>query len=202
MIARKIKERIANFEEGKPFSAKDFVDLGNRSTIDKTLSRMVEKQEIEKAIRGMYFKPSFIKERAVPIDLAEVVQNITKKTGEKLQVYGAEAVRQLSLSTQMPLIKIFYTSGKTRDVKVGNRVIRFIHTSNQRLLEPTGFSGLVVSALFYLGKKRMTKEKWRLLRERLNEEVVSELNSLNLPKWMKVGLGCFNLSKNEQKKHL
>lgn len=82
-MQERLKKESPILKRGKPFSAKDFVDLGNRSTIDKTLSRMVEKREIERATRGMYYKPRFIQERTVPIDLTEAVQNITQKTGER-----------------------------------------------------------------------------------------------------------------------
>lgn len=51
---QQIKKKINHFKQGEIFSSRDFLEFGNRSVIDKTLSRMVQKGEIERAARGLF----------------------------------------------------------------------------------------------------------------------------------------------------
>ena len=56
--AQTLKNKIQNIERGKLFSSRKFLELGsNRATIDKALSRMVEKGEIKKSIKRHLFSP-------------------------------------------------------------------------------------------------------------------------------------------------
>ncbi len=122
MIAQKIKNKIQLIEKGEVFSSRDFLSLGNRANIDKILSRLVQQGEIERAARGLFFRP--IKNRFVgnvPVQIERVIHIISQQNGETIQVHGAEAVRQLKLSTQMPTKTVFYTNGATRKIKVGNQ---------------------------------------------------------------------------------
>lgn len=116
---QQIKKKINHFKQGEIFSSRDFLEFGNRSVIDKTLSRMVQKGEIERAARGLFFRP--IKNRFVgnvPINIEAVIEVISQQNSETIQVHGAEAARQFKLSTQMPTKTIFYTNGATQKLRL------------------------------------------------------------------------------------
>lgn len=184
--AQQIKEKIVNFKQGEIFSSRDFLEFGNRSVIDKTLSRMVQKGEIERAARGLFFRP--IKNRFVgnvPINVETVIEVISQQNGETVQVHGAEAARQFKLSTQMPTKTIFYTNGATRKIKVGNKEVQMIHTSNQRKLQYAGTKiGLAISALWYLGRNLVTPSVISTLKSYLSTEEFTTLRNANLTNWM------------------
>ena len=185
-ITQQIKEKIHHLEQGVVFSSRDFLELGNRAVIDKALSRMVQKGKIERAARGLFFRP--IKNRFVgniPIDVETVIGVIAQQNGETIQVHGAEAARQFKLSTQMPTKTVFYTNGATRKIKVGNKEVQMIHTSNQRKLQYAGTKiGLAISALWYLGRDLVTPSVITTLKSYLSNEEFATLKNANLANWM------------------
>ena len=40
-ISKQVKEKVLSFDRGSLFASRDFLNIGNRDVIDKTLSRMV-----------------------------------------------------------------------------------------------------------------------------------------------------------------
>ena len=186
--AQTLKNKIQNIERGKLFSSRKFLELGsNRATIDKALSRMVEKGEIKRASRGIFFRPKknkFIGN--VPAKVESVRDVIARQNKEIIQVHGAEAARQFQLSTQMPIGRVFYTNGATRKIKVSNTVVQMIHTSNQRKLQYAGTKvGTAISALWYLGKELVTPSVIIKLRSNLTIEEFQKLKNAKLTVWMK-----------------
>src|SRR3990167_5410551 len=65
---------------------------------------------------------------------------------------GKPFVRSLGLSTQMQVVPVYYTSGRTREIKAGNAVVRLNHVSSDRLQHAGNKVGLALTALYYLGK--------------------------------------------------
>lgn len=185
-VAQRIKHKIQHIEKGVVFSSRDFLELGNRATVDKALSRMVQKGEIERAARGLFFRP--VKNRFVgnvPVKVESVLEIISQQNGETIQVHGAEAARQFKLSTQVPTKAVFYTNGASRKIKVGNKEVHMIHTSNQRKLQYAGTKiGLAISALWYLGRKLVTPSVIIALKTSLTDEEFATLKNANLAGWM------------------
>lgn len=185
-VIQQIRNRIQNIDKGDLFSSRDFNEFGNRNVIDKALSRMVQKGEIERAARGLFFRP--IKNRFVgnvPINIEIVLKEISKQNGEIFQIHGAEAARQFKISTQVPVKKIFYTNGASRKIKIGNNEIQMLHTSNQRKLQYAGTSvGAAISVLWYLGQKLVTPSIIKTLKYSLTDEEFTQLKNANLTNWM------------------
>lgn len=190
MISEKIKAKIENIEKGEIFSAIHFLELAERPTINKILSKMSEKEEIKRVSRGLYYVPIESRFGKVPADTINVINAIIQKTGEKIQIHGAEAARRLRLSTQMPLSRVFYTSGRSRELIVEGARIKFIHTDNKRKLQfPLEKTGLIISALHYFGKQGMNKKRFKELKEQISEAEWEKLKRADLANWMKSGLG-------------
>jgi len=118
-------------------------------------------------------------------DVSRVIQVIAKSQGETIQVHGAEAARRFKLSTQMPTTPVFYTSGPTREIRIGDLKVKLMHTSSQRKLQHAGKKpGLALSALWYLGKENVNSEVVRRIKEGLSEEEFETLRSSRMPAWM------------------
>ena len=66
----------------------------------------------------------------------EIIKAISERTGEIIVMHGAEAVRRLNLSTQVPMQPIYYTTGISRRMRVGNIEITFKHISPSKLVNP------------------------------------------------------------------
>ncbi len=185
-VAEKVKSLALEFEKGEPFTNGSFLSLGSRSAVDKALSRMVKEGAIQRVSRGVYFRPK--KNRFVGVALPEpsqVVRVIAQDHGETIQVHGAEAARRFRLSTQMPTIPTFYTSGPSRELYIGKLKVRLMHTTRSRRLQHAGNKvGLALSALWYLGKDNVSEEAVRRVREGLSEEEFVALRESRMPAWM------------------
>src|SRR6476659_1542206 len=96
-----VRNHINRIPRGKPFSMKSIGIEASYANIRQVLSRLVKSGEVMRATRGIYVRPKNIPYlgKALP-NSEEIIQSITKKTGEVISVYGAEAVHRLRLSTQ------------------------------------------------------------------------------------------------------
>ena len=128
-VAENIKTKVLRMQKGEPFTTNRFLNLGPRPAVDKAISRLVEEGVMERVARGVFVRPK--KNRfvgKVMPDVSRVVEAIAKGNGETIQVHGAEAARRFRISTQMPTKPIYYTSGPSREVQVGNLKVKLMHT--------------------------------------------------------------------------
>ncbi|MBD2784130.1 hypothetical protein ID858_04405 [Xenorhabdus sp. DI] len=190
--SQSIRQCIHSYAPGKLFTSESFLSLGSRAAVDKALSRLVEKKEIERVAGGIFIRPKvnrFVGK--VHPDITEVVEMITRQNGETIQIHGAEAARRFKLSTQMPTSLVYYTSGSSRQITVGNRKVKLIHTSSQRKLQYAGTKiGMAISALWYLGKETVTSATVEQIRSLMSEEEFGLLKTCKLPAWMSSVIQC------------
>lgn len=154
-VSESLSNRIKHMPKGKPFTRALFAQAGTRASVDKALSRMVLRGLLVRVARGVYMRPKLSeytgrKVRANPI---QVMEAIARARGETIQVHGAEAVRRFGLSTQMQVVPTYYTSGSSREIRIGNAVVRLQYSSNQRLQHAGTPVGMALTALMYLGRK-------------------------------------------------
>lgn len=182
-----IRNRINEIGAGEPFTSTAFVTLGSRPAIDQTLSRLVGKGELVRLARGVFVQPKksrYVGE--VMPEPAKVAQAIASAQGETIQVHGAEAARLLGLTTQMPLQAVFYTTGRNREIKLGNLKLTLKHAAKRKLALSGRPSGLALSALWYLGKEQVSTNTIKTIREKLAPEAFAELKAEtpSMPAWM------------------
>lgn len=183
--AETIRKRILRVRKGEPFTNRRFLRLGSRAAVDKTLSRLVEEGVVQRIARGVFVRPKenrFI--GTVMPDVAKVVEVIAKDHGETIQVHGAEAARRFKLSTQVPTMPVFYTSGPSRELKVGNLKVKLKHVSHRKLHLAGKRPGLALSALWYLGKNSIDANVVNAIREGLTVEEFEALKHTDMPAWM------------------
>jgi hypothetical protein len=184
-IAELIRNRIEQIPLGEPFAPTMFLELGSRAIVDQTLSRLIKAGQIVRVTRGVFVRPK--KSRYVgnvmpePFKLAE-----TFAKGETVQVHGAEAARQLELTTQMPTQPVFYTSGRSKRLRVGKIEIRLLHASSRKLALAGRPAGLALSALWYLGKHEVTENIIDKIHKKLPPAEFEALRSAVplMPAWM------------------
>lgn len=185
-----ISDRIKYMQKGKPFSRTVLAELGSRASIDKALSRLVQSGRLERVVRGVYMRPMFNQYvgNNVRPSPTTVMRVIAKSNGETIQIHGSEAVRRLGLSTQMQMRPTFYTSGSTRELKVGNAVVRLQHVSRDRLQHAGTNVGLALSALYYIGREGLSAQMvWKITNSLSGEELI-KLKACRMPGWMRSAL--------------
>lgn len=186
-VVQQIVARVEKIPLGTPFTPREFISLGNRTNVGKILERLTTAGKIKRVRRGIYVCPQFNRYVGeVPPSTHAVLKTITATTGEVLQVQGAEAAKQLGLSTQTPVRESFLTSGRSRKVLINNQEIKLKHVSPKKLILAGTQAGIVITALWYLGKEDVTIKVLERIRNRIDvEEFQAVLNHKQLmPAWM------------------
>ena len=199
-VTKFIAKRIKRMPKGRPFVQTVFEQAGSRSAVNKVLSRMVLRGTLERVARGVYMRPKYSqytgkRVRANPISVLEAV---ARAKSETIQIHGSEAVRRLGLSVQMQVLPTFYTSGSTREIRIGNAVVRLRHAPRQRLQQAGTRIGTALSAFLYLGKKGVNEQVVTKISNSLSDEELNKLMKCKMPKWMRSALA--NYTGNARKK--
>jgi hypothetical protein len=162
--------RIERLGEGKAFSAKDFLDVASRGTIDMALASLTRSGTIRRVRRGLYDMPKVnpaLGGKLSP-DIDEAAQAIARKQRWKIVPEGAWAANLLGLSTQVPSKIIYLTDGPNNEVPIGRRSIYFRHARPKAMAGLEGKFALVVQALRHLGKDAVGSREIAMLRARLS----------------------------------
>jgi hypothetical protein len=161
-----IVARIERLGEGKAFSAKDFLDIASRGTIDMALGSLARSGTIRRVRRGLYDMPKVnpaLGGKLSP-DIDEAARAIARRQRWKIVPEGAWAANLLGLSTQVPAKIIYLTDGPNYEVTIGRRSIHFKHARPKAMAGLDGKFALVVQALRYLGKEGMGSRQIETLR--------------------------------------
>lgn len=162
--------RIERLGEGKAFSAKDFLDIASRGTIDMALGSLARSGTIRRIRRGLYDMPRVNPRLGGKLspDIDEAAQAIARRQRWKIVPEGAWAANLLGLSTQVPAKIIYLTDGPNNEVLIGRRSIHFKHARPKAMAGLEGKFALVVQALRYLGKEGVGAREIQTLRTALS----------------------------------
>jgi len=166
----RIVARIERLGKGKAFSAKDFLDIASRTTIDVALASLSHEGKIRRIRRGLYDMPRVnpaLGGKMSP-DIDEAARAIARRQKWKIVPEGAWAANLLGLSTQVPAKITYLTDGPSGDVSIGRRHIYFKHARPKAMAGLGGKFALVVQALRYLGKQSVGPSEIEILRAALS----------------------------------
>lgn len=186
-VAQHIRHKLEEIPLGQPFTSKELIGLGEESNIRKVLERLVKEEEIIRVTRGIYVRPKISRYVGrVPPSLEAVLETISTSTGEVFQVHGAEAVRQLGLSTQVPVKPLFLTNGRSRILSIGNIEVILRKVSQRKLILAGTLAGIAVSALWYLTKEEISLKTIEKIEQVLPAEEFEKLTAVktSLPSWV------------------
>ena len=96
-MRNQILRRIEHFEYGNAFSAKDFLDIASRTTIDVALHSLTHEGRIRRISRGLYDRPrcdAALRGQLSP-DIDEAAQAIARRQRWKIVPEGAWAANLL-----------------------------------------------------------------------------------------------------------
>jgi hypothetical protein len=183
----KIREYIEQVPIDQAFSSNELRIYGSTDNVRQILARLVKAGEIYRVGRGLFAKPKM--NRLVGVVLPyhrEVIKTLCKITGETVGIQGAEAALRLQLSTQVPVKPVYYTSGKTRTIKLGGMTVILRHTSARHLRLAGTFAGLAISALTYCGKRDITLKTLQKIYDLVGPERFQEIQQAvsYMPGWL------------------
>lgn len=154
---------------------------------NQAIYRLVKAAEIMRVARGIFVRPEENKHLGpVMPSPPKVVELIAHRTRSTIQVYGAEAAYRLSLTTQVPTQLVFYTSGPSKHLRLGNLDVVLKHVSSRKLLLAGRPAGLAFTALWYLGKQQVTIKTIQTIQKQLSTVEFEALQSIipSMPGWM------------------
>jgi predicted transcriptional regulator of viral defense system len=152
---------------GSVFIATDFVDLAAYDTVRKALKRMVDEGILERVLQGLYLYPHYNEElkKNVPANPNAIAKALARKHNWTISPSGDTALNQLGLSTQVPAVPEYLSSGPYRTYTYGKYRIQFKHRTDREFTGISEKSRLVIQALKALGNYSVEDEtKSRLAR--------------------------------------
>lgn len=185
--AQNIREQIAAFPAGEPFTPSHFAGLGSRAAIDQTLMRLTKAGQIQRIGHGLYTVPKTSRFGLSSMPAPEAVaQLIADREGAAIEVHGAEAARRFGFSTQVPAQPVFYTTGSSRTVKLGKLQVRLQHVAARKLALSGRPAGQALTALWYLGRSQVTPATFKRIEAKLaHDEFLALRNAKSsMPAWM------------------
>lgn len=170
-VEEHIVKRLRNFKRGKIFFPEMFYDLGTNEAVRQALVRLEDDGTLLRLAQGIYLFPKKDKQFGVLYPtIDEIARAIAKRDKAQIIPTGALAMNKLGLSTQVPLNAVYLTDGSQRNIRVGNRTIRFKRTVPKNLAVKGEISGLVIQALREIGNGKASEKQLQRIQELLQKE--------------------------------
>lgn len=184
-LAQHILSKASLLPEGGVFSPKEFLHLGSREAVDQTFSRLVKERKLLRVGRGLYTLPLQGRFGTRPPSPELLLAALTEKTGETVVSHGAVAANRLGLTTQVPVREIFLTSGKSRTLRLGSRVLEIKHAPYWQLLLGESSGGALLRALAWLGPEQ-AEEVMPQVHEMISAKELKAVAAVRseLPDWL------------------
>lgn len=186
-VSDSIGKRIRAWGRGSVFTPSDFLDLGGRTAVDQTLSRLAARGNIRRLARGLYDYPA-ISPRLGPLspDLDTAAKALARQSSARLQISGARAANALGLTTQVPAKAVWLTDGPARKAEIGRRVVELKHAGPKRMAGAGSASGVVIQALRHIGPDAIDASVIAKLRRILSDDDKKALkrDGRQAPAWL------------------
>ncbi|HLX55004.1 MAG TPA: DUF6088 family protein [Aquella sp.] len=127
-----IKHKIEQIKTGKIFGIQELLPYGTYENVRQILARKAKGGQIRRIGRGLYVKPKQIEQigQVLP-SINEIIEKLESVTKETICMHGNEALRRLRLSTQVQMMPVYNTSGKSRVINIANKKIELRHISEK-----------------------------------------------------------------------
>lgn len=147
-----ILNRINRSKHSKVWTAFDFLDLGNRDSVDKVLQRLVKSKLIRRVDRGLYDVPKenlLTGQNAAP-DYKQIIAAISRRDQARMLIDGLTSANDLGLTNAVPGQVNVLTDSRLKPIQIDSLVIKFKHTAPSKLYW-AGRPGMrIVQALHWL----------------------------------------------------
>ena len=186
-IASNVYKEIEIIPRGQVFCVDSLRTISTAENLRKIISRLNKAGVIKKITNGVFVKPKVVKNKTIIPTGNEVIKSIAERTGEKIIIHGAEAARLLGISTQMSLNSVYYTTGRTREIKATKQIIKLIHINPRLFSSSNETVNLVISAIYYLTRSNFNLNTIEQIKAMIPD---SEFEALiwfihKMPVWMR-----------------
>jgi hypothetical protein len=150
-IADDIKA-LMQADSGRVWCARDFANLGGRTTVDSALSRMTADNVIARVDHGLYYLPWLNKLTSLPSapDHMAVIDAVARRDRLQVLVDGMTAANNMGFTNAVPSKVVVLTTGRLKPIDLGNLQIVFKHVAPSRLAWTGRPAAQLVQALVWL----------------------------------------------------
>ena len=151
-LKRAILDRIRRDKSIRVWTPNDFLDLGSRSAVDKTLQRLTLSGDIRRIDRGLYDVPrvnSLTGKPSIP-DYTAIIDAVARREKARFLPDGITAANQLGLTDAVPAKVTVHTDARLRPIHLDRLVIDFKPTAPSRLYWAGRPAMRIVQALHWL----------------------------------------------------
>lgn len=163
-LASRIRDRIQSGQPAQVWTPVDFLDLGPRTAVDKTLQRLVRAQQLRRIDRGFFDVPhvnALTKKLNAP-DYRQVLDAVSRRDQTRMLVDGLTAANELGLTSGVPSQVVVHTDGRRRSLCVGRVTIDFKRTAPSKLYWAGRPAMKVVQALHW-SRERLALDRTQLV---------------------------------------
>lgn len=164
-----IQARTAAAGPRAVWTPRDFLDLGSRDAVDKTLQRLVKSGDLRRVDRGLYDRPAFnsLTQQSSPPDPRGVIDAVARRDQIRVLVDGMTAANDLGLTDAVPAKILVHTDARLRPIRLGRLEITFRPTAASKLYWAGRPAMRVVQALHWLRDLLASPDDEAQLRRRL-----------------------------------
>ena len=158
-IKTTILNRIERSPEHSIFFLNDFARITSLETVRKVLSQACDAGLLTHIAHGIYVKPMMSRFGEVPIPLEKIAEEIAARDHVQIMPTGSTAANMHGLSTQVTMTVSYITTGASREIKIGNRSIRFRRAAPRNFAYKGRTIPLIVQAFKELGKDNIRENE-------------------------------------------
>lgn len=157
---------------GKAFVISDFMQIAEYDTAKQNLKRFTDENVIRRVLPGVYYKPKFseLLNEYTAVELNEVAEAIARNYSWSVAPAGDTALNMLGLSTQVPAIYEYASSGPYREYDIDGITLKFMHRSTKQISDYSRITMIIIQALKALGKDNISEKHISILRRRLGPD--------------------------------
>lgn len=150
-LGTRIDSRVAD-QPGKVWTPVDFLDLGPRAAVDKSLQRLTAGKKLSRIARGLYYRASTntLTRKPTTADVRAIVDAIARRDQSRIVVDGLTAANDLGLTTAVPARVTVLTDARLQPIRMGKQRIVFQTVAPRRLYWAGRPAMRVVQALHWL----------------------------------------------------
>ena len=147
-----ILKRIEKGATRRVWTPRDFLNLGARDAVDKTLQRLTRAGSLRRVDRGLYDKPSFnsLTQKSNPPDPRQVIEAIARRDQIRVLINGMTAANDLGLTNALPAKIVVHADARLKSVSLGQLGVTFKPTAVRKLYWAGRPAMRVVQALHWL----------------------------------------------------
>jgi hypothetical protein len=164
-----IHARLAAAAPRAVWTPADFLDLGGRDAVDKTLQRLAASGDLRRIDRGLYDRPTLnsLTRQPNPPDPRSVIDAVARRDQIRVLVDGMTAANDLGLTDAVPAKIVVHADARLRPIRLGHLEITFRPTAASKLYWAGRPAMRIVQALHWLRDLLAGPEDDKQLRQRL-----------------------------------